>query len=51
MKMNKIEQIDQQSLFIGDAAGRKKTKATKADHSDFDYKFALNIGLNFQTPE
>lgn len=54
IKVNGIEEEEEcikQSLFIGDAAGRKKTKTTKADHSDFDYKFALNIGLTFQTPE
>ena len=50
IKVNGIEEEEEcikQSLFIGDAAGRKKTKTNKGDHSDFDYKFALNIGLTF----
>lgn len=34
-----------QSLYVGDGAGRKK------DFSDTDYKFALNIGIPFETPE
>jgi bifunctional polynucleotide phosphatase/kinase len=33
------------SLYVGDGAGRKK------DFSDTDYKFALNIGIPFETPE
>jgi bifunctional polynucleotide phosphatase/kinase len=32
-------------LFIGDAAGRR------GDHSDVDIKFAINIGIDFKTPE
>jgi len=50
LKINKIEDIEtckSNSIFVGDAAGRKKTKTSKADHSDFDYKFALNVGLEF----
>lgn len=44
-----------ESIFIGDAAGRlenpqKKGKSTK-DFSCSDYKFALNAGLQFKTPE
>jgi len=38
-------------LFIGDAAGRSKLGNRKADHSDFDHKFAINVGLTFKTPE
>ena len=47
------EDIDpQQSFYIGDAAGRKKgPQRKKNDFSDNDYKFALNVGLQFQTPE
>jgi len=40
-------------LFVGDAAGRPATKkpSVKKDFSDTDLKFALNLGLRFQTPE
>lgn len=31
--------------YIGDAAGRKR------DHSDTDYKYAINCGMQFFTPE
>lgn len=37
--------FDKESFYCGDAAGRK------GDFSDTDYKFALNIGLNFYIPE
>ncbi len=33
------------SLYVGDAAGRPK------DHSDVDIKFAINLGVKFETPE
>lgn len=40
------------SVFVGDAAGRKKSATHgQKDHSDADYLFALNCGLNFMTPE
>lgn len=41
------------SVFVGDAAGRAADKARKVkkDHSASDYKFALNIGVPFHTPE
>ena len=39
------------SFFVGDAAGRDKTKERKKDHSNSDFLFALNTGLNFLTPE
>ncbi|KAK6039450.1 DNA 3'-phosphatase [Cooperia oncophora] len=40
------------SLYVGDAAGRHKTKARpKKDHSCADRFFAANVGLKFQTPE
>ena len=32
-------------LFVGDAAGRR------GDHSDVDIKFAINVGIDFKTPE
>jgi len=40
-------------LFVGDAAGRPATKKppVKKDVSDTDLKFALNLGVRFQTPE
>jgi bifunctional polynucleotide phosphatase/kinase len=39
-------QIDsQKSLIVGDAAGRKN------DHSDSDWHWALNLGVEFFTPE
>jgi len=37
--------------YIGDAAGRPKTKSEKKDFSCGDRAFALNIGIDFQTPE
>ena len=41
-----------ESLYIGNAAGRKKSKQrSHADHSDSDYKLALNAGMRFYTPE
>ena len=42
-----------ESFYVGDAAGRKKgwKSGAKKDHSDSDRKFALNVGLEFYTPE
>ena len=37
------------SFYCGDAAGRKDGK--HKDFSDSDYKFALNVGLPFKTPD
>lgn len=37
----------EQSFFVGDAAGRSGSK----DHNDTDFKWALNAGLRFYTPE
>ena len=39
------------SVFVGDAAGRVGGRGVSKDHSDTDYKFALNVGLKFLTPE
>merc|ERR1719491_2150109 len=39
------------SLFVGDAAGRTQTETAKKDFADSDLKFALNVGVRFQTPE
>jgi len=33
------------SIYVGDAAGRPK------DHSDVDIKFAINLGVKFETPD
>ncbi len=51
--------ISKNSFFVGDAAGRTIASPmtqslhpnAKADHSDTDRKFALNIGIKFLTPE
>ena len=37
-------------FYVGDAAGRKRVK-TRNDHSAGDRDLALNIGINFFTPE
>lgn len=37
--------LDPESFYCGDACGRA------GDHSDCDYKFALNSGIRFVTPE
>lgn len=39
------------SLFVGDAAGRLGGRGVPKDHSDTDFKFALNVGIKFVTPE
>ncbi|KAG5674964.1 hypothetical protein PVAND_004908 [Polypedilum vanderplanki] len=41
------------SFFVGDAAGRPENKILKKkkDHSSADRLFALNLDLNFYTPE
>jgi bifunctional polynucleotide phosphatase/kinase len=41
------------SFFVGDAAGRPENKIMKRkkDHSSADRLFALNLNLNFYTPE
>ena len=39
-------------IYVGDAAGRKKSKTYKRnDFSDSDHKFAINCQFNFYTPE
>lgn len=40
-----------ESVYVGDAAGRKKTASRPKDHSDADFLFSRNCGLNFMTPE
>jgi bifunctional polynucleotide phosphatase/kinase len=39
------------SKYVGDAAGRPATGKRKKDFNDTDLKFALNIGITFETPE
>ncbi|KAH9815865.1 polynucleotide kinase 3 phosphatase-domain-containing protein [Melampsora americana] len=39
------------SYYVGDAAGRPTRGTIKADFSDTDRKWALNIGISFFTPE
>ena len=46
---NFIDIDKSKSFYAGDAAGRKYKR--KNDFSDCDYKFALNNGIDFYTPE
>jgi len=50
-----IDSVYKKSFYCGDAAGRTKEQnkngTKKKDHNDTDYKFAINCGLNFYTPE
>lgn len=50
---NKVEIDKVESFYCGDAAGRPVVAGFRAkkDFSDSDLKFALNIGLEFKTPE
>lgn len=41
----------EKSIFVGDAAGRSAQGSRKKDHGNTDYKFAINVGLRFVTPE
>jgi len=51
-KMNGgVKPDPKESIYCGDAAGRPKEGTRKADHDITDYKFALNCGINFKTPE
>lgn len=46
------DQIDKTSSFYcGDAAGRPVFGNRKKDFAATDYKFAINCGISFQTPE
>lgn len=40
-----------ESKYIGDAAGRPASGSRKKDFNDTDLKYALNIGIPFETPE
>lgn len=48
---NGIEINMKESFYCGDAAGRPKSGSRKKDFSDGDRKFALNIGIDFKSPE
>lgn len=53
-KLNGGVEVDMsQSFYVGDAAGRPKDWAPKKkkDFSNSDRLFALNVGLEFKTPE
>ena len=52
-KFNENAPLDlSECIYVGDAAGRKKSSTYKRnDFSNSDYKFALNCGLKFLTPE
>lgn len=39
------------SFYCGDAAGRPKIAGRNKDFATTDYKFALNVGVSFFTPE
>ena len=39
------------SFYCGDAAGRPKVAGRSKDFASTDYKFALNAGIRFFTPE
>lgn len=40
-----------ENIFVGDAAGRPRDGIREKDFSDSDYKFSINCGFSFQTPE
>jgi polynucleotide 5'-kinase 3'-phosphatase len=42
---------NENSMYVGDAAGREKSGNRVKDFSDSDYKLAVNVGVPFQTPE
>lgn len=47
-----VEKIDAKaSFYVGDAAGRPRRRDSPKDFSDSDLRFAINIGLQFRTPE
>ena len=53
LKARTGQSIDYESSFYcGDCAGRRMNPTSKSpDLKDSDYKFALNIGIKFFTPE
>ena len=49
---NNINLDINECIYVGDAAGRKKSSTYKKnDFSNSDYKFAINCGFKFFTPE
>ncbi|EGG03692.1 uncharacterized protein MELLADRAFT_89991 [Melampsora larici-populina 98AG31] len=46
-----LEPDKEQSFYVGDAAGRPSRGSIKADFSDTDRKWALNLDIPFFTPE
>ena len=49
---NNVNLDIKECIYVGDAAGRKKSgNYKKNDFSNSDYKFALNCGFKFFTPE
>ncbi|GAB9474440.1 hypothetical protein Gpo141_00011564 [Globisporangium polare] len=40
-----------ESFYCGDAAGRPKISGRSKDFAATDYKFAVNLGIKFHTPE
>ncbi len=50
-KYNSNQFCKSTSFYVGDAAGRLALNGKKKDFSDSDKKFAINVGVNFFTPE
>jgi bifunctional polynucleotide phosphatase/kinase len=50
-KLSNIKIKKKKSFYVGDMAGRIKTKKFKSDRSDSDRKFAHNAKIKFFTPE
>ena len=51
LKNENISIDKKNSFFVGDAGGRNKYQKYKKDFSCSDRKFALNLNINFFTPE
>jgi len=50
-KINSVKIDTSESFYVGDMAGRIKTKDFRNDRSDSDRKFSSNIGITFHTPD
>lgn len=50
-KLSSVKINKKKSFYVGDMAGRIKTKKFKSDRSDSDRKFAFNAKIEFFTPE
>ena len=48
---DKIPLDKKTSLYVGDAAGRPASGNRKADFTDTDKVFAMNLDIAFHTPE